>query len=261
MRTRRQICLVAFLMSAGAILESCRTGESSEVEVEIRNVGLDQRSQSPVVLLQDKGKRIALPIWIGPAEAQAIAMQLEGVNPPRPMTHDLMKLALEQSGVEFERVVITDLKESTYYARIFLRSGRKSVELDSRPSDALALAVRFHKPIFVVRALMQRDTTIDLRREAGADGTFTFAGVTVQNISEELAAYFGITSGNGVLVSDVAANSAVALQRGDVIVAANGAAIANVATLEATLDGVAGSAVDLSVRRGDQDLHVMVAGS
>jgi hypothetical protein len=249
--------LVLIALAAGALASGCAAPENAEVEVEIRNVGLDHRSQSPVVLLQDKAHRVALPIWIGPSEAQSIAMQLEGVNPPRPLTHDLMKLALEQSGVEFERVLITELKESTYYARIFLRSGRKDIELDSRPSDAIALAVRFHKPIFVARGLLQSETTIDLREASRSEGTFTFAGVTVQDLSDELAAYFGVTPGEGVLVSDVTPDATVALQRGDVIVAINGTTVASVHSVQTTLGALeAGAGADLSVQRGGERLQI-----
>ncbi|MBI1818057.1 MAG: bifunctional nuclease family protein [Deltaproteobacteria bacterium] len=245
----------------GALLTGCRASEPTEVEVEVRSVGMDHASGAPVVVLQDKAAhQTALPIWVGPAEAQAIAMQLEGVTPPRPMTHDLMKLALEQSGVEFEKVVIQALKESTYYARIFLHSGRKPVELDSRPSDAIALAMRFHKPIFVARTLMESNDAVDLRREAARAGALTLAGVTLQNLSEELASHFGMRAGEGVLVSNVADDARTLLRRGDVIVEANGDRVGDVADLRAKLDGVQpGGRTDLAVQRGDQRVHVEFA--
>jgi bifunctional DNase/RNase len=255
---RSSLRLLTLAALGGTLLTGCRAGESTEVEVEVRSVGMDHASGAPVVVLQDKAAhQTALPIWIGPAEAQAIAMQLEGVTPPRPMTHDLMKLALEQSGVEFEKVVIQGLKESTYYARIFLQSGRKQVELDSRPSDAIALAVRFHKPIFVARALMERDNAIDLRREAAREGALTVAGITLQNLSEELASHFGMRAGQGVLVSNVADDARTMLRRGDVIVEANGDRVDDVAALRGKLDGVhPGARTDLAVQRGNERVHV-----
>jgi bifunctional DNase/RNase len=91
----------------------------------------------PVVLLQDRNGRKSIPIWIGMAEAQAIALQLQGKASPRPLTHDLLKTILEEVGVELDRVLVTDLKEGTYYARIHLINGRKIMEVDSRPSDAM----------------------------------------------------------------------------------------------------------------------------
>ncbi|HUI27846.1 MAG TPA: bifunctional nuclease domain-containing protein [Candidatus Kryptonia bacterium] len=249
-----QRCVLALLV---VTLFGCRGRESAEVEVEIRSVGVDRDAGAPVLVLQDKAKRVALPIWIGPAEAQAIAMQLEGINPPRPMTHDLMKTALDQAGVEFERVVIGDLKDSTYYARIFLRSGRKDLELDSRPSDAIALAVRFHKPIFVARALLRQDVAIDLRQPGAVDGAFTFAGITVQELTDELAGYFELPPGNGVLVADVARNARAGVQRGDVILEMDGDKIANLTTLQKKIAGLpAGTHVDLAVKRGSAQIHV-----
>lgn len=258
MITRHGVLRMAIWALVGAsTMWGCRTHESNEVEVEIRSVGLDQNSHSPVVVLQDKARRVALPIWIGPGEAQAIALQLEGINPPRPMTHDLMKTTLEQAGVEFQRVLIADLKESTYYARIFLRSGRKDLEVDSRPSDAIALAVRFHKPIFVSRALLQEDVVIDLRQQAMADGAFTFGGITVQGMSEELANYFDVPAGQGVLIADVTQTAQAAVRRGDVILEVDGVAVADLSELKTKLDTLhAGSHADLSVRRGAEKLHV-----
>jgi bifunctional DNase/RNase len=246
--------IVALLVT---VLASCSNKESGQVEVEVRSVGLDQTSRSPVVLLQDKAKQVALPIWIGPAEAQAIAMQMEGVSPPRPLTHDLMKGALEQSGVEFEKVVIDDLRESTYYARIFLRNGSKKVELDSRPSDAIALAVRFQKPIFVARTLLQSETTIDLREASLSDATATLAGITIQELTDELARHFGLPPGRGVLVSNVTRQAGADLQRGDIIVAIDGERVTGVAALHAKIVAlVPGAHADLAVQRGLDEIHV-----
>ena len=255
--SRRSVVRWALIGLSGAVLPACRAREATEVEVEVRSVGLDHTSRSPVVVLQDKAKRVALPIWIGPTEAQSIAMQMEGLNPPRPLTHDLMKLALEQAGVEFEKVVIQDLKESTYYARIFLRSGRKDLELDSRPSDAIALAVRFHKPIFVATALLKQDVAIDLRREALADGSTTLAGVTLQELTQDLANYFGLPSGRGVLVSDVARDAQAALRRGDIILEVDGEGVTGLSALHAKLSALRpGAHADLSVQRGADQVHV-----
>ena len=124
---------------------------------------VDPASRSPVVLLEDKAHNVALPIWIGPAEAHAIASQLEGVESPRPLTHDLMKAVIERVGVGLQRVVIRELRDNTYYASIVLLWDGEEVEIDSRPSDAIALAVRFGQPIFVNRALLEGQTALDLR--------------------------------------------------------------------------------------------------
>ncbi len=118
------------------------------VHVKVRGVALDQQ-MNPVVLLVDQGETIALPIWIGQSEATAIAMELQGVKPPRPMTHDLLRTVLGQFSIGVTRVVVTDVKDSTYFAEIHLTKNGTQVTVDSRPSDAIALALRAEVPIFV----------------------------------------------------------------------------------------------------------------
>lgn len=119
------------------------------VPLKVRQVVLDQ-SMSPVVLLVDTEEKNVLPVWVGPFEAQAIAMALEGIMTPRPMTHDLLKNAIEQLEVKVQRVVISDLREGTYYAELFLqhKDGREVV-VDSRPSDAIALGLRSGADFFM----------------------------------------------------------------------------------------------------------------
>jgi bifunctional DNase/RNase len=207
-----------------AELGGCSRRAVEEVEVIVRQVALDPNSRSPVILLEDKGHTVALPIWVGPSEAQAIAMRLEGVESPRPLTHDLMKNMLDGVGIGLRKVVIGDLRDNTYYARIVLMQEGEEVEIDSRPSDAIALAVRFGQPIFVSTKLLQEANTIPL---AGLDapGTVTLAGVTVQPLSPELAGHFDLPPGNGVLVADVSDGAGGDLQRGDVILEVDGAAV------------------------------------
>jgi len=252
--------LVFSLVVLVSTLAACSTSEKSDIEVEVRSVGLDATSNSPVVVLQDHDRRIALPIWIGPLEAQSIAMQMEGVNPPRPMTHDLIKVILDSTGIEFEKVLIQDLKDSTYYARIFLRSAGRGFQLDSRPSDAIALAVRFNRPIFVARELMTGNGSIDLQRRIPAASTAKFSGITVQNLTEELAAYFDIPSGEGVIVADVAVDAPPGLQRGDVILEMNGTSVTGVGDLAKRMEAVHhGASARLSVQRGPSRVRVQFA--
>ncbi|MGH2405350.1 MAG: bifunctional nuclease family protein, partial [bacterium] len=116
--------------------------------MKVRRVALDQQN-NPVVLLVDDDETVALPIWIGQAEAMAIAMRLQSVQPPRPMTHDLLQAVLEQLSATVTRVVISDVKDATYYAEIHLSRNGTSLVIDSRPSDAIALALRVEAPIFV----------------------------------------------------------------------------------------------------------------
>ena len=118
------------------------------LHMKVRGVALDQQ-MNPVVLLVDQGETMALPIWIGQAEATAIAMELQSVKPPRPMTHDLLKSVLKSLSVAVLRVVVTEVKEATYFAEIHLATNGNPMIVDSRPSDAIALALRSEAPIFV----------------------------------------------------------------------------------------------------------------
>jgi bifunctional DNase/RNase len=252
----KRLRLPALAVLAATLLANCEKKESAEVQVEVRSVGFDAASSSPVVVLQDHDRRVALPIWIGPAEAQSIAMQIEGINPPRPMTHDLMKSILDVAGVELDRVVIRDLKGSTYYAMIYLHSGHRDLAVDSRPSDAIALAVRFKRPIFVATTLLKGESSIDLLREAPAAATAKLGGVTVQNLTDELAEYFSLPPGHGVLVADVTTEAASGLRRGDVILEVNGEAVSGVGDFETKMQALAATGGGLSVQRAGERIRV-----
>jgi bifunctional DNase/RNase len=139
---------------------------NQELRVEIKGLMLDPASNIPIVILRDIESQLFLPIWIGVFEANAIALRIEGVEPPRPMTHDLLRLVLEQLGAAVEKIVISDLRESTFFALIHLRHGGQSVTVDARPSDAIALALRTEAPIFVLRAVLDKAQAADLTAEA-----------------------------------------------------------------------------------------------
>src|SRR5580658_9564877 len=116
------------------------------MEVRLSAVRVDLSSNTPVVLLQEVEGNRALPIFIGPPEATAIAFALQGIEVPRPMTHDLMKDLLDALGARVLRVVVTEVRDSTYFAEIHLQQGNRRVEMSSRPSDAIALAARTQAP-------------------------------------------------------------------------------------------------------------------
>ncbi len=121
----------------------------------VAHLGLDRSSNSPVVVLQEEEGSRVLPIWIGPAEASAIAMELGGVKFARPLTHDLLKQVIVGLGGELRKVVITGVRESTYYAELHIhRDGHDVFQVDARPSDSIALALRLHAPIFAASALL-----------------------------------------------------------------------------------------------------------
>jgi hypothetical protein len=249
---RLHACTSSWLILA-ALAAGCGESGEREIEVEVQRVAVDPGSQSPVILLEDKDHRIALPIWIGPAEAQAIAMELEGVAPPRPMTHDLIKNMLEQMGVALKKVVILDLRDNTYYARIVLDRSGEHVEIDSRPSDAIALAVRFRQPIFVAAGVLRAANTIDLQAASPAR-SLTLSGLTVQELSRELARHFALPPGQGVLVSNVAGAAGGRLQRGDVIMEIDGVPVRSLDEFENKIRSTGRKR--FSVQRGDDRIDV-----
>ena len=118
------------------------------IGMKVRTVAMDQQ-MNPVVLLVDTAETLALPIWIGTAEAQSIALELQGVRMPRPMTHDLIRAILAQLTESVNRIVVTDIQNGTYFAEIHLKNNGTDVVIDSRPSDAIALALRTEAPIYV----------------------------------------------------------------------------------------------------------------
>lgn len=126
------------------------------IEVTVAQLGLDRTTNSPVVILREKEGERVLPIWIGPAEASAIAMELQGIKPPRPMTHDLLKTVIVGLGATVQRIRISAIKEKTYFAELWLAREDHVFQLDARPSDSIALALRVHAPIFTESDLLEQ---------------------------------------------------------------------------------------------------------
>ncbi|MBC8180256.1 bifunctional nuclease family protein [candidate division KSB1 bacterium] len=131
------------------------------VAVRVDRVTLDTSTNRFVVILKDDVHGRWLPIVVGTTEAQAIALQLEGIMPPRPLTHDLMKNLMESIKAEISRIVVNDLRENTYFAAITLQVKKNAYEIDARPSDAIALALRMQAPIFVDEKVMKKAAVID----------------------------------------------------------------------------------------------------
>jgi bifunctional DNase/RNase len=126
-----------------------------EKEVKVRGLLVDPTSNSPIVLLKDVGSEAMLPIWVGPYEANSIASEIEKISPQRPMTHDLLRNVINQMGGTVKRVVVTDLRDYTFYAVIEIMTAERLVFLDSRPSDAIALALRVDCPIFIREEVLE----------------------------------------------------------------------------------------------------------
>jgi bifunctional DNase/RNase len=130
------------------------------VPMSIKGLMLDPVSNSPIVVLKDDAEKFFLPIWVGIFEANAIALQLENVSTPRPMTHDLLRNMIAELDARVTRVVINDLRDSTFFAQIRVITGERTLELDARPSDAIALALRADAPIFVAQSVLEQAQTI-----------------------------------------------------------------------------------------------------
>lgn len=128
------------------------------VEMKIKGLMIDPVSNMPIIVLRDSAGDTVLPIWVGIFEANAIAMQLEKIVSPRPMTHDLICSILETLGGRVDRVVITDLRENTFYATIHVDRRGEQLQIDSRPSDAMAVALRVDAPIFVENVVLERSS-------------------------------------------------------------------------------------------------------
>lgn len=136
------------------------------IEVSIDSIRVSAMNYQRVVILKDKAADRYLPIWIGPAEADAIAVKLQDISVPRPLTHDLLHSVLKAMGAEVSCIVVSELKNDTFFARIVMDVDSKHLEIDSRPSDAIALAVRTKVPIFVEDAVFEQ-AGIVLDKETG----------------------------------------------------------------------------------------------
>ena len=126
-----------------------------DIEVRIRGLMMDPATNMPIVVLKDVGSDTVMPIWVGIFEANAIAIEIEKVSAPRPMTHDLTRNLMRHMNAKLERIVITELRDDTFFAMLWLRQEDELITMDARPSDAIALALRADCPIFVSEQVMQ----------------------------------------------------------------------------------------------------------
>jgi bifunctional DNase/RNase len=126
-----------------------------DIEVRIRGLMMDPATNMPIVVLKDVGSDTVMPIWVGIFEANAIAIEIEKVAAPRPMTHDLARNLMRHMNGELEKIVITELRDDTFFAMLWIRQGSELMTLDARPSDAIALALRADCPIYVSEQVMQ----------------------------------------------------------------------------------------------------------
>lgn len=230
---RYSIMLLACMMIATTSHPSdpASSPESDWREMQVKGIMLDPEGESPVVILEEMQERRAFPIWVGLSEARAIALELESVPTPRPLTHVLLKNVLTTLQVEVVRVVIHDIRDNTFYATIALRTSQQSFEIDARPSDAIALALSAQAPIFATAAVLGAVRTIPQQElPASLVATKTW-GMHVQNLDASLASFFHIHNTDGILVAFVETASKAerhGLRQGDVITAVAGKTVKNV---------------------------------
>lgn len=244
------ICLLLWLLGSSAGLAA---QEKSLIAVEVKGVAADPREgMSPIVFLEEKDppKRV-LPIWVGIFEARAIAMEMESIVTPRPMTHDLLKNILEGVEAKVKYVVVTELRDNTYYANILLQLvNAKEIAIDARPSDAIALALRVRAPIYVHKDVMA-NAPLDVQKPAQELKEISIIdpyGFSVQRLTPTLAALLHLDNPEGLLIADVKQGSSAerdGLQRGDVILQVSGKKVGDLAAFEQHLASIAAQKTDV----------------
>lgn len=230
------ILLLAQLDSGSSIAAQSGT----VIEMKVKTVAMDPNAQSPVVVLEGVAATEYLPIWIDLPEARAISMELEQVKPPRPLTHDLIRNLLNGLGAKVSRVTITNLLNNTYFATIALTNKGQQSEIDSRPSDAIAIALRMKAPIFVSLHVIEKSKP-PAAPTAEFDHTQRRLGIQAQELTPELAKLMDSRAVRGVIVTEVIIGGAAMkadIQRGDIVTKLNEKSVQTAATLEAIIQSV-----------------------
>jgi bifunctional DNase/RNase len=220
---------IAVTWSCGEIPAALDTEEL--VRVNIQKLIVDPATQNPVVTLSGPDKKRALLIWIGPSEARAIYAELQGVNHFRPLTHDLLAGVINELNSKIHRIVITHVKENVFYATILLEKGGGLVEIDARPSDSLIMALKFKAPVFVAKTLFEK-MALPMEDKAEIGDEY---GLSLQELTPELAEYLSFSPKRGVMVSRIRKGSQAAkdgLEPGDIIVDIGGQVIENLFSMK-----------------------------
>ena len=204
------------------------------VKVKFHNLTIDPQSQQPVVLLADDSEERALFIWIGIVEARAIHSELQGIEPFRPLTHDLLKRIIRKTKGTIDHIVISHIKENVYYAVIVIKQNGSLVEIDARPSDSIVMALKFKAPIYASKKLFD-DMAISISEQKEIEQEY---GVSIQDLTPSLAKYLAFESDRGVLVSEVKNDSQAqkdGFKTGDIVVEIDGETIADIISMKNAL--------------------------
>jgi uncharacterized protein len=235
--------------------------DSGSVETTVKTVTLDPESNAPVVILETVGDKRLLPIWIDLPEARAIVMELERIVPPRPLTHDLIRNLLNGLSVKLQRVTVSDLRNNTYIAVLSLEFRNQTLEIDSRTSDAIAIALRMKAPIYATAEVLAKAKSLPAP-SSSTTAVRKKLGLQTQDLTAELATLLDLSFQRGVLVADVAPGSPASnagLQRGDILIKANDKALQSTAELDAVLEAAnAPAQIRLEVLREGKPIVMMI---
>jgi hypothetical protein len=254
------ILSLAFLVLWAWPLSLEASQEETAVEMALKNIVLDPLSQAPVVLLESSKEKKPLPIWIGVEEATSIALEMKKIPMPRPNTHDLIRNILQGVGAAVQRITITDVRNDIYYATIAVKLKGQDYQIDSRPSDAIAVALRMKAPIYA--SIKVLDKAKQLGSGKSSSETYRNLGIQAQDLTPELASLFDLNAKAGILVADVELGGAAAqagLQRGDVILKVNEKSLQKTAELESFIQTAKkGEQLKLEVLRKGKTVTVVL---
>ena len=233
------ILLVAAIYFAGGALAektpSFSPGKKELLQVKFHQLVIDPTTMQPAVLLVDSPGERALPIWIGPFEANAMNAVLQGTQSPRPLTHDLLENIIRKTKGKVQRIVITHSKDGIYYATMVVEKEGTLIEMDARPSDSIIMALKFKAPIYVAKNLFQ-EMAVPLGERKQIEEHY---GLTIQELTPLLAESFSYRSTKGILVSEVRQGSLAekdGLQRGDIFAEVGGEAIVDMISFKGALE-------------------------
>ncbi len=253
------LSLILLLGITGCKIPVSGKGNDELVEVTVKGITIDVQSNSPMVVLEDKKEKKMMPIWIGLSEARAIATELEGITLPRPMTHDLMKSIISGLNASLERVVVSDLKNNTFYAIVVIKLKHKHLQFDARPSDAIALALRFSVPIYVEKDVFEKARVFEIPSELPEGWQDVIMGFSAQDLNPEISEAMGLRDVSGVLVSDVRPGSTSerdGLKRGDIIIRANERPIGSLKDLIEVINQSEGRPMIVRILRDGNELDL-----
>jgi bifunctional DNase/RNase len=251
MKRHSPLLLLVVFLAFSQMSSAAQPLSDDSLEMKVKGVAMDPSGNSPIVILEDPQGQHAFPIWIGLPEAQAIVRALEDTPTPRPMTHSLLQNILSGLEAQVMRILINDMHSNTFYAIIVLRQGAKTVTIDARPSDAIALALGAKAPIYVAKKVLGAVRTVNLSPPSSSQRSSQQWGMHLQSLGPELAPFFHLAKPEGVLISFVEVGSQAerhGLRRGDVITDVDGQPIK---TLQDLLD-------ILSRKKPDQQFVLLV---